>query len=227
MLKEKDKIGKLTLIKRQKRIQNNKEYWFWYCKCKCGNFKWIREQSLIKKNPTQSCGCLGKETQFKKIDLTGKKFNMLTVVEFTGAGEGYNEEWLCKCKCGNTIVLTRKQIDSKLVKSCGCQAYEVQLENQKKAFNKFKEKNLVEKTSLAVISREELMKTNTSGITGVSWDKSRNKWKAEIVFQGKTHFLGRRVNKEDAIKLRKDAEEKYFKPVIEKFNKEKGDKDKR
>ncbi|PCX12788.1 AP2 domain-containing protein, partial [Listeria monocytogenes] len=32
----------------------------------------------------------------------------------------------------------------------------------------------------------------------------------------KYHFIGRFVKKEDAIKARLEAEEKYFKPVIEK-----------
>lgn len=51
-----------------------------------------------------------------------------------------------------------------------------------------------------------LKKTNTSGITGVSWDKSRNKWVAHI--KGKQ--LGRFNTKEEAIEARKQAELEYF-----------------
>ncbi|HAA0449444.1 TPA_asm: AP2 domain-containing protein, partial [Listeria monocytogenes] len=42
------------------------------------------------------------------------------------------------------------------------------------------------------------------------------KWEASITFKRNHHFLGRFTKKEDAIKARLEAEEKYFKPVIEK-----------
>ena len=48
--------------------------------------------------------------------------------------------------------------------------------------------------------------TNTSGVTGVTWDKLRNKWIAHI--KGKN--LGRFNTKEEAIKVRKQAEIEYF-----------------
>lgn len=210
MLKVNDKIGLLTLIKRESKIQKGRRYWFWFCWCKCGNQKWILEKSLTKKNPTQSCGCLQAKTLFKKTDLTGKKFNNLKVIESIGEGNGYNEKWLCQCECGNKIVLTRKQIDGKKIKSCGCKIYESQLENQKKAFEKFKEDNLVDGTSIVAISRNKPISTNTSGVTGVSWINSRQKWQSQIVFKGKTYNLGRYDKKEDAIKARKEAEQKLF-----------------
>jgi len=50
---------------------------------------------------------------------------------------------------------------------------------------------------------------NTSGTTGVSWYASGEKWSAEIMVNGKAIFLGRRTDKQEAIKLRKDAEVKY------------------
>ena len=54
------------------------------------------------------------------------------------------------------------------------------------------------------------MSNNTSGITGVYWKKDRNKWGARIVVNGKCIYLGYFANKEDAIKIRKEAEIKYF-----------------
>ena len=51
-----------------------------------------------------------------------------------------------------------------------------------------------------------LCSTNTSGVTGVTWDKLRNKWIAHI--KGKN--LGRFNTKEEAIKVRKQAEIEYF-----------------
>lgn len=52
--------------------------------------------------------------------------------------------------------------------------------------------------------------TNTSGVTGVSWDKDRNKWIANIKVNYKNIYLGCYDNIKDAIKARQDAEIKYF-----------------
>lgn len=55
-----------------------------------------------------------------------------------------------------------------------------------------------------------LSKNNTSGIIGVSWEKSRQKWKAQIKVNYKAMSLGRYDDKEEAIKARLEAEQKYF-----------------
>lgn len=44
-------------------------------------------------------------------------------------------------------------------------------------------------------------------------------WIAQIEFQGKRHFLGSYYSKQDAIAARKAAEEKFFKPVLDKYKK--------
>lgn len=53
-------------------------------------------------------------------------------------------------------------------------------------------------------------KKNTSGHPGVRWEADRGKWLARIKFNDRTINLGRYSNLEDAIKARKEAEEKYF-----------------
>ncbi len=45
---------------------------------------------------------------------------------------------------------------------------------------------------------------NTSGITGVQ--KRGNKWAANIVVKGRFYWLGGYKNKNDAVKIRKEAE---------------------
>ena len=55
-----------------------------------------------------------------------------------------------------------------------------------------------------------LRKENTSGITGVDWDKSRRKWRVQIGYDNKNHFVGRFDKLEDAIKAREEAELKHF-----------------
>ena len=51
---------------------------------------------------------------------------------------------------------------------------------------------------------------NTSGVTGVVWVKNRNNWKAEIKINDETIYLGSYDKFEDAVKARKEAEDKYF-----------------
>ena len=59
-------------------------------------------------------------------------------------------------------------------------------------------------------NRVNLSSNNTSGVIGVCWDKKAKKWKAYIMINGKTKHLGYFINKEDAIKARKEGEIKYF-----------------
>lgn len=74
--------------------------------------------------------------------------------------------------------------------------------------------NRKENLRLATVSQNAMnigLKTNnTSGYTGVSWDKSKNKWKAQIGINNKMINLGRFSNLEDAIYARQEAEKKYF-----------------
>lgn len=37
-------------------------------------------------------------------DLTGQKFNKLTVIKFSHFDKKKNSYWLCKCDCGNEKV---------------------------------------------------------------------------------------------------------------------------
>ena len=72
------------------------------------------------------------------------------------------------------------------------------------------------KCNLRVVDRSlnqrnlPLSKRNTSGVVGVWFNKDANKWVAEIRLNYKKISLGYFINKEDAIKARKEAEEKYF-----------------
>ena len=72
------------------------------------------------------------------------------------------------------------------------------------------------KSNLRVATFEEnsynttLRSNNTSGVTGVNWEKRRNKWQAYITVNKKRIYLGLFDNIEDAIRVRKEAESKFF-----------------
>lgn len=57
----------------------------------------------------------------------------------------------------------------------------------------------------------KLNKNNTSGITGVWYNKKCHRWYAEIQCNNKSIRLGNFISKRDAIKARIDAEIIYFK----------------
>ena len=52
-------------------------------------------------------------------------------------------------------------------------------------------------------------KRNKSGVTGVHWDKARDKWAVEIFVNGTKHHLGRYDSKFDAACIRKSAERRH------------------
>ena len=53
--------------------------------------------------------------------------------------------------------------------------------------------------------------TNTSGVTGVYFDRKRGKWAASISYNKKRMLIGRFAEKEDAIRARLEKEAELFK----------------
>lgn len=53
-------------------------------------------------------------------NLTGKKFNQLTVLKYVRSDKYYNSYWSCMCDCGNEIIVTAGRLRSGHTKSCGC-----------------------------------------------------------------------------------------------------------
>lgn len=57
----------------------------------------------------------------KIIDLTGKKFNMLTVLEMQEKRDSNGRVmWKCQCDCGKITIVKGTAIKSGATKSCGC-----------------------------------------------------------------------------------------------------------
>lgn len=72
------------------------------------------------------------------------------------------------------------------------------------------------RSNLRVCSRAQNMHNhakfshNTSGVEGVLWDKSINMWRVNIWVNNKKIYLGASKNFDEAVKIRKRGEEKYF-----------------
>ena len=66
----------------------------------------------------------------KILDLTGKKFNRLTVLEFDRLDRGKGLSfWKCLCECGVEFIRAGTHIKKGIVKSCGCLSLEKSKEN--------------------------------------------------------------------------------------------------
>lgn len=73
----------------------------------------------------------------KKVDLTGKKFGRLTVIKKHSVVGNGETMWLCKCDCGNDyVIVSRGNLKSGNVKSCGCLHKEI-VSKSKKKYNKY------------------------------------------------------------------------------------------
>ena len=55
-----------------------------------------------------------------KYELTGKKFNHLTVIKPAGTDGRNHRLWECKCDCGETTFATTSNLRHGHKKSCGC-----------------------------------------------------------------------------------------------------------
>ena len=56
----------------------------------------------------------------KTKDLTGLKFNKLTVIEKATANKYSQARWRCKCDCGNESIVVTQKLTSGRTKTCGC-----------------------------------------------------------------------------------------------------------
>jgi len=116
----------------------------------------------------------------------------------------------CECECGKEKITTYKSLIRGNTQSCGC------LHNERRIIAANNSPFFVEGTIVTRLAKSKgLTARNSSGFTGVGFNKNAKKWSAYITFAGKQHFLGYFSDINEAIAARKKAEEVYFKPVLE------------
>lgn len=116
------KFGRLIALScvEVKRYACGQKDYLWECKCECGNLTKVWRKCLITGN-TKSCGCHHKSILKKKtIDLKGKRFGRLLVIENTERKVCREYYWRCKCDCGNIKDIAGNSLRSGKSKSCGC-----------------------------------------------------------------------------------------------------------
>jgi len=110
------RFGALTVIEFSYRQNNRNNYW--KCQCDCGKTK-IQREYVLKTNPTP-CSCTKtKKVKVPRKDLTGQRFNTLTVIEFSYYKYGHNH-WKCQCDYRKTSIVREYVLKSK-PPSCFCE----------------------------------------------------------------------------------------------------------
>lgn len=167
----------------------------WHCKCDCGGEVDTPLHQLTA-GYRKSCGCLSHPPLKEFI---GKRFGMLTVLEYAGKRNGMHR-WRCQCDCGQETVVGQSLLQNGRTKSCGCLKRIATIDNLK----------LIDGTSVTIL--EALKKhppENSSGVTGVYQNRKTGKWVAQITFKGKKYNLGVFSKLEDAVKARKCGEKMH------------------
>lgn len=111
------KFGRLFVVEKAKKRCENIE---WVCRCDCGKTR-IVSTSRLRAGTVKSCvDCANKNRRERPlIDITGKRFGKLTVIEQSDKKNG-RIMWLTKCCCGNETVFSGQRLRSGKVTSCGC-----------------------------------------------------------------------------------------------------------
>ena len=183
--------------------------WLW--QCDCGNTKEIPAGD-VKHGGTRSCGCMAVAhiSNLRKEDITGQTFGRLTAIRSTDKRtETGSVIWELQCECGGIVYKTVNELKTGRVLSCGCL-----YEETRKDCPSFR-KDFVDDTSLSsIVAAKTPSVRNTSGHTGVYFDKRSGKWQAYINYKKKRYYLGSFKKIDDAIRVRKEGEAQLHDPIV-------------
>lgn len=219
--------SRIKIIKRVENTKSREAKWLCECLCEQHN-QFVATGGNIRSGNTKSCGCIHNEILVDFNKITKKKINKYDLSGEYGIGwtSNTNEEFyfdledfdkikdICwyahKVNSNGYIRIygenckTHKQVSMAQV-ICGDWMDHI----DRNTFDNRKT-NLRPCTPLGNSQNKSIQRNNISGISGVTWEEDRQKWKAFIKVNKKDKRLGNFINKEDAIKARLEAEAKYY-----------------
>jgi len=155
-------------------------------------------------------------------EIIGKKFGRLTVTGWTTRrnSAGKNQTiYICECECGNATTATYDHLVVRRKKqSCGCLKSEISKKTIRKTYKKIREEQAKASIdgTIAFTLDAKVSKNSKTGVKGVSKLKN-GRFRAYINLARKQRHLGTFDSLEEAAAARKEAEEKYFKPILAKY----------
>lgn len=202
------------------------------CKCRCGNRDpFIKSANSVRRGLVKSCGCLwtesgirnGKAThKVNKYDLSGEYgigWSSNTNEEFYFNLEDYDKiKDICwNVRVDDTNYRSLVGVDTVLGKRVrfSQMVFEVpegfQYDHIDRNPLNNRKSNLRLATNAENSRNRNKLSNNTSGITGVTFDKKSNRWMARINSETNHRIsVGSFDNKEDAIVARLKAEKQYY-----------------
>ena len=165
----------------------------------------------LKSGQTISCGCARKGAN--AIDITDQRFGRLIAIKPTAKRLGNSIIWECKCDCKNICKVAAINLRKGHTQSCGCLFAETHSITISTAKNE-RDQYYVGNTDVMRLINDTTPAHNTSGYTGISYDKSVGLWKATITFRGKKYYLGSAHSPEDLVAIRKTAKEKLHRDFL-------------
>lgn len=216
------KFGKLTVTKRADNIDGTPA---WYCDCDCGTKDFIVRGTNLRGNRTKTCGCerlqmISKRTRrYSTYDLTSENYG----IGYTAKGEKFyfdledydkikNYSWHMD---DNGYIRTRFRYDdektNKLVRMHKLILnYDGIIDhiNHNKADNR--KQNLRGVTDSQSSMNRGICSTNTSGVSGVYWEKNKKRWFAQVCVDYKTIRSSYFKEFNEAVDARKRLEDEYY-----------------
>lgn len=208
------RFGKLLVVKRTEDyiFPSGKHAVQYLCQCDCGNSIVTKGYSLLHKNK-QSCGCVQILYHHRNnvYDTTGEYrigYTTNSNKKFYFDLDDYDLiKNYCWWETTNGYIVSKNIALHRIIMSAGKDEIIDHINHNKLDNRKCNLRKCTRGQNNINIGKRI---NNTSGYTGVFYKKDRQKWGARININGEKHSLGCYINKEDAIKARKQAEEMYF-----------------
>jgi hypothetical protein len=206
------KFSRLTVIKRYYSETSKKVKW--ECICDCGN-KVVVDGNHLRDGGTQSCGCLQSERRMESHTTHGLTGNRIYSIHCNMKKRCYNENSINYERYGaRGITICNEWHDvNNFVEWAENNGYKDGLQIDRIDGNGNYEPNncrWVTPQENNAVGRKRITSNNTSGFTGVGFNKNREKWHARITVNDKNVDIGFFKNIEDAVEARIKKEIEFF-----------------
>lgn len=183
--------------------------------CQCGKTSKVESSHLVS-GRSKSCGCLHKEIVGKQSTKHGmtksKTYKSWEMMAQRCNGE--SEHFLKYRIAGITVCDEWRNDFMRFLTDMGERPEGTTLDRIDGKLGYYKENCRWANTTLQAVNKGN-QSNNTSGVKGVSWDTSKNRWRATLTLKGIVLLDKIFTDKADAISARLLAESLYFKPILE------------